>query len=97
VIEDARDIRVTLFDGESYEGRLVGRDPISDIAVLRIDAPPESLHPVVIGDSSRLRVGQRVSAIGNPFGLERTLTTGVISNLNRSLPARNSRTIKSII
>ncbi len=62
-----------------------------------IDAPPEMLHPIVLGDSSQLRVGQRVYAIGNPFGLERTLTTGVISSLNRTIPGRNERTLKSII
>jgi S1-C subfamily serine protease len=97
VVEGAREIEVTLFDGKSYEARLVGRDPSSDVAVLRIAAPPETLFPIRFGDSSRLKVGQRVFAIGNPFGLDRTLSTGVISSLNRSLPARNSRTIKSVI
>ena len=97
VIENAKEIQVALFDGKSYEGRLVGKDASSDIAVLKIDAPPESLIPVRLGESATLRVGQRVFAIGNPFGLERTLTTGIISSLNRSLPARNQRTIKSII
>ncbi len=97
VIEDAHEIKVTLFDGSSHEARLVGRDVSSDVAVLKIDAPPEVLFPVVFGDSTRLKVGQKVFAIGNPFGLERTLTTGIVSNLNRSIPARNSRTIKSII
>jgi S1-C subfamily serine protease len=97
VVEDAREIQVTLFDGKNYDAHLVGRDPVSDVAVIKIEAPPESLYPVALGDSSRLRVGQRVFAIGNPFGLERTLTTGVISSLNRELPTRNSRTIKSVI
>jgi S1-C subfamily serine protease len=97
VVEGAREIEVTLFDGKSYDARLVGRDPSSDVAVLRIDAPAESLFPIRFGDSSRLKVGQRVFALGNPFGLDRTLTTGIVSSLNRSLPARNSRTIKSII
>ncbi len=97
VIEDARDIEVTLFDGSSHEARIIGRDISSDVAVIKIDAPPELLFPVRFGDSTRLKVGQRVFAIGNPFGLERTLTTGIVSSLNRTLPARNSRTIKSII
>ncbi len=98
VVENAREIRVTLFDGSSYEAHLVGRDAVTDVAVLRIDAPSESLHPVVFGDSTTLRVGQRVYAIGNPFGLERTLSTGIVSSLNRSLPSRQrNRTIKSII
>jgi S1-C subfamily serine protease len=65
--------------------------------VIRIDVSPERLHPVELGDSERLRVGQKVFAIGNPFGLERTLTTGIISSLNRQLPSRGGRTMKSII
>ncbi len=97
VIEDAKRVEVTLFDGKSYDAALVGHDPASDIAVLRIDAPEEALFPVVLGDANRLRVGQRVFAIGNPFGLERTLTTGIISSLNRTLPSRTGRLIKSII
>jgi S1-C subfamily serine protease len=97
VIDDAREIQVTLHDGSSYDARLIGKDEITDIAVVKIDAPPESLHPVELGDSTRLKVGQRVFAIGNPFGLERTLTTGIISSLNRTLPTRNSRVMKSII
>jgi S1-C subfamily serine protease len=77
---------------------LVGTDPATDTAVLKIDAPQELLVPVVFGNSSNLLVGQKVYAIGNPFGLERTLSTGIISSLNRSLPSRRtSRTIKSII
>lgn len=97
VIEDARDIRVTLFNGESYTASLVGQDPVNDIAVLKIDAPAEVLFPVQYGDSSKLRVGQKVYAIGNPFGLERTMTIGIISSLNRVLPSRSGRTMKSII
>ncbi len=97
VVEDAREIDVTLFDGRSYRAALVGSDPPTDVAVLRIEAPIESLFPVAMGDSTRLRVGQRVYAIGNPFGLERTLTTGIVSSLNRTLPGRGGRTLKSII
>lgn len=97
VVEDAREIDVTLFDGRSYRAALVGSDPPTDVAVLRIEAPIESLYPAVMGDSTRLRVGQRVYAIGNPFGLERTLTTGIVSSLNRTLPGRGGRTLKSII
>jgi S1-C subfamily serine protease len=97
VIEGAREIQVTLFDGKEYRAELVGEDPSTDVAVIRIQAPAAALYPVVLGDSTRLKVGQRVFAIGNPFGLERTLTTGIISSLNRSLPSRNGRTIKSII
>lgn len=97
VVEGAREIQVTLFDGTSYTATVVGSDTASDVCVLHIDAPAESLHPVTLGDSTRLKVGQRVFAIGNPFGLERTLTTGIISSLNRSLPAKNRRTMHSII
>ena len=97
VVEGAREIQVLLFDGSSHGGKLVGFDPATDVAVLKVDAPADVLVPAVFGSSSNLRVGQRVFAIGNPFGLERTLTTGIISSLNRSLPTRTGRTIKSII
>jgi len=97
VVENAREIQVLLFDGSSHAGRVVGFDPATDVAVLKVDAPPALLAPVSFGTSTNLRVGQRVFAIGNPFGLERTLTTGIISSLNRSLPTKSGRTIKSII
>jgi S1-C subfamily serine protease len=98
VIDGAREISVTLADSKSYPAKLVGGDLSTDVAVLKIDAPAESLSPVTFGNSTPLMVGQRVYAIGNPFGLERTLSTGIISSLNRSLPARRTgRTIKSII
>jgi S1-C subfamily serine protease len=97
VIEGAQQVQVTLANGSSYAAGLVGQDPSNDIAVLRIEAPPEELTPVTLGDSSRLRVGQKIYALGNPFGLERTLTVGIISSLNRTLMSPNQRTIKSII
>jgi S1-C subfamily serine protease len=97
VIEGADEIQVMLYDGSSYGAKLVGFDAPTDVAILRIDAPAELLEPVVFGSSADLLVGQRVFAIGNPFGLERTLTTGIISSLNRSLPTKSGRTIKSII
>lgn len=97
VIEGARQVKVTLFNGETYDAQLIGADPVYDIAVLRVTAPRELLFPVEFGDSSPLKVGQNVYAIGNPFGLERTMTTGIISSLNRSLPSRSGRTMKSII
>jgi S1-C subfamily serine protease len=98
VVDGAKEIQVTLFDGHSYPARLIGVDPDTDIAVLKIEAPVNSLSPVQFGSSTNLIVGLRVLAIGNPFGLERTLTTGIISSLDRSLPARGTqRTIKSII
>jgi S1-C subfamily serine protease len=97
VIEDARLIEVTLFDGKTYEAEIVGKDASTDLAVLKIAAPADTLFPAEFGDSRNLRVGQRVYAIGNPFGFERTLSTGIISSLNRTLPARNRRLIKSVI
>jgi len=97
VVEDARDVQVTLFDGQTLPAKVVGTDATNDLAVLKIEAPTELLYPVTFGDSTMLRVGQRVFAIGNPFGLERTLTTGIVSSVNRTLPSRNGRTHKSII
>ncbi|HET6328027.1 MAG TPA: trypsin-like peptidase domain-containing protein [Planctomycetaceae bacterium] len=97
VVEDAQKIDVMLFDGNSYEGRPVGADPINDIAVIKIDAPRDALFPIRLGDSAEMRVGMRVFAIGNPFGLERTMTTGIISSLNRTLQVTSNRSIKSII
>ena len=97
VIEDARQVKVALYDGNTYVATLVGADPVNDTAVIRIEAPAESLFPIAIGDSSQLRVGMKVFAIGNPFGLERTMTTGIISSLNRSLQVTRDRSIKSII
>ncbi|MEQ8854214.1 trypsin-like peptidase domain-containing protein [Gimesia sp.] len=97
VIEDAQQVNVTLFNGKSYQATFVGADAINDIAVIKIDEAPEVLFPVSMADSSKLKVGQRVFAIGNPFGLERTMTCGIISSLNRSLKLRGNRTIKSII
>jgi len=97
VVQGAKTIAVTLYNGAEYDATVVGADPLNDLAVIRIDAPPDVLHPVTIGDSRNLRVGMRVYALGNPFGLERTLTTGVISGLNRPLQIHGSWTIKTII
>jgi S1-C subfamily serine protease len=98
VVDGAAQIRVTVFDGSEYPAQIEGIDPATDCAVLKINAPSELLFPVVFGSSTNLLVGQRVFAIGNPFGLERTLTTGIISSLNRSLPTqRTARIIKSVI
>ena len=82
VIENASEIEVLLADGPAHPAELVGADRFSDLAVVRIEAPPELLVPVEIGRAPDLRVGQRVIAIGNPFGLDRTLTTGVVSALD---------------
>lgn len=98
VVEGAQQIEVTLASGKTYSARFIGHDIINDVAVLKIEAPSDELFPITFGDSATLRVGQKVYAIGNPFGLERTLTTGIISSLNRTLPSQtNHRQMKSII
>ncbi len=85
VIRSADAARVTLSDRTTYTARLVGVAPEKDLAVLKIDAPKEALHPIPVGRSADLRVGQSVFAIGNPFGLDQSLTTGVISALGREI------------
>ncbi|NOZ58738.1 MAG: trypsin-like serine protease [Euryarchaeota archaeon] len=85
VIENADQIEVTLSNGERYEAELVGSDPANDIAVIRLLNPPDNLPVAPLGDSSKLRIGEFVIAIGNPFGLDRTATLGIISSLNRSI------------
>ena len=97
VIQGADAVRVTLFDGSAHRAKVVGADASNDVAVIQIDAPAEKLFPVTFGDSSRVLVGQKIMALGNPFGLERTLTTGIVSSLDRSLKAKNGRMIKGII
>ena len=97
VVEGADVVQVGLFDGSVLDARVVGSDPSNDVAVIRVDAPAEKLFPVVLGESSELRVGQKVLALGNPFGLERTLTTGIVSSLDRSLEAQNGRMIRGVI
>ncbi|MEW4487548.1 trypsin-like peptidase domain-containing protein [Thalassoglobus sp. JC818] len=97
VIERAQHVNVTLYNEETYPATLVGADPVNDIAVIKIEAPAEELFPVSMGDSSTLRVGMRVFALGNPFGLERTMSQGMISSLNRTLEVQRNWIIKSII
>jgi S1-C subfamily serine protease len=96
VIEDARAIQVTL-NGKEYDAEVVGTDAGTDVAVLKVSAPAEELYPVPIGTSDNLQVGQRVYTLGNPFGLEGTLTTGIISSLNRTLEGRAGSELKSLI
>lgn len=97
VVEGADRIVVTLSDETSIEATVVGTDTATDLAVLKIDVPREKLYPVELGSSEELRVGQRAIAIGNPFGLDRTLTTGVISSLGRPLQISSERTVYDVI
>ncbi|KAL3520367.1 hypothetical protein ACH5RR_018516 [Cinchona calisaya] len=98
VIRGASDLRVTLSDQSTYDARVVGFDQDKDVAVLRIDAPKDKLRPIPIGVSADLLVGQKVFAIGNPFGLDHTLTTGVISGLRREISsAATGRPIQDVI
>ena len=98
VVEDANDIEVTLADRQPAKANLVGYDAEHDIAILQLIDPPAELYPIELGQSDNLKVGQRVYALGNPFGLERTITTGIISALNRTLPSRvPGRDLQSII
>jgi S1-C subfamily serine protease len=91
VIQQAQTVQVTLQNGIVLPARLVGADALNDLAVLQVNAPPNTLVPVTLGDPDSLRVGQRVVAIGNPFGLDRTLTTGVVSAMDRNLRIGNGR------
>ncbi len=98
VIADAEKLTVSFGSGKAYPAKVIGRDPDTDLAVIRLlETPKESLTIVPMGDSDKLIVGQKVLAIGNPFGLDRTLTTGVISGLERPIHAQNGRTIEGAI
>jgi S1-C subfamily serine protease len=97
VIQGGSGARVTLSDQTTWRAALVGAFPDRDLAVLRIDAPKEKLKAIAVGTSKDLQVGQKVYAIGNPFGLDQTLTTGVISALNREIQSLTERTIHGVI
>ncbi|MCL4267403.1 MAG: trypsin-like peptidase domain-containing protein [Anaerolineae bacterium] len=86
VIEGATDITVIFADGTEAEATIVGADPGSDLAVIKVDVPADQLVPLVIGDSDMLEVGQLVATIGNPFGLDGSMSTGIVSGLGRTLP-----------
>src|SRR5215831_7243416 len=98
VIADAEKLTVSFAGGKAYPARVVGKDPDTDLAVIRLlEQPKEPMTVVPLGDSDHLVVGQKVLAIGNPFGLDRTLTTGVISGLERPIKAENNRQIEGAI
>jgi len=97
VIQGGSGARVTLADQSTFSAKLVGAFPDRDLAVLRIDAPRDKLPPIPIGTSRDLIVGQRVYAIGNPFGLDQSLTTGIVSALKREIESTNERIIRDVI
>ena len=97
VVYGANSITVTLADRTEHKATLIGADPDHDVAVLQIRAPDDAFSPLTVGTSNDLRVGQKVLAIGNPFGLDHTLTTGVVSALGRTIKSLSNRTIEGVI
>lgn len=97
VIDGAKSLEVTLFDGSKHSAEVIGVDPGVDLAVIRIKAPASKLRPIEFGDSASLQIGQRAFAIGSPFGLEKTLTVGIVSSLGRTMRASSGRLIRGII
>jgi len=97
VVENSDIVTVTFLDGRSYNAEVVGADPATDIAVIKVNADPSLLKPLHIGDSSNLKVGMGVAAIGNPFGLSGTMTAGIVSALGRLLPQETGFSIPDVI
>ncbi len=99
VVEDSQKTTVTFLDGTSYNAKVIGTDPYTDLAVIKVDVNPSLLHPLPLGDSSTLRVGEQVAAIGNPFGLSGSMTSGIVSQLGRllSTPGTASFSIPDVI
>jgi S1-C subfamily serine protease len=97
VVAGAQKLEVTLADESKWPARLIGTDPDNDLAVIKIDPPKEKLKAIPMGDSRRLKIGQKVLAIGNPFGLQRTLTTGIISSLGRTIRSEVGNMIEDVI
>lgn len=97
VLQNATKFKVTLSDGSAWDGTVIGVEPNKDLAVLKIEAPKDKLKPIPVGRSSNLKVGQSVYAIGNPFGLDQSLTTGVISALGREITSVGGRPIRDVI
>ncbi len=90
VVENADEINVTFLDGRSYKAKIIGVDPFTDLAVIKVEANPSLLQPLPLGDSSNLKVGMEVVAIGNPFGLSGSMTSGIVSQLGRLLPSQDT-------
>ena len=98
MVEEADQVEVKLGSSDTtYDAEVVGTDPATDVALLKVDAPADELHPLSLGDSSKVEVGDPVVAIGNPFGLDRTVTTGIVSALQRQIQAPNGFSISHVI
>jgi putative serine protease PepD len=97
VVQGANSIKVTFWNGKTYNASLVGSDPTSDLAVIKVDAPASMIHPLQLGDSSALQVGDGVVAIGSPFDLPETVTSGIVSALHRSISSLTNFTIPDAI
>jgi S1-C subfamily serine protease len=98
VVENAKRVEVKLGSSDTtYTAEVVGTDPATDVALLKVDAPADQLHPLSLGDSSKVEVGEQVIAIGNPFGLDRTVTAGIVSALQRQIQAPNGFSISHVI
>jgi putative serine protease PepD len=97
VVAGASSVQVAFTDGHKYSARVLGTDPSTDVGVIRVNAPASELHPLVLADSSAAQVGDNVVAIGSPFGLPGTVTTGIVSAVNRSIQAPNQYTITGAI
>jgi putative serine protease PepD len=97
VVANATSISVMFSDGSKYSAKVVGTDPSTDLAVLKVSAPSSKLHPLSLGDSNKLQVGDGVVAIGSPFGLDETVTTGIVSALKRDISSTNNFTISGAI
>jgi len=97
VVNDATKVVVTFLDGRSYNAEIVGADEYTDIAVIKVNADFSLLQPVSLGDSSTLKVGEEITAIGNPFGLSGSMTSGIISQVGRLLPTENQYSIPDVI
>ncbi len=97
VINDARKVVVTFLDGRSYNAEIVGFDEFTDMGVIKVNADLTLLHPLTLGDSSNLKVGEQIAAIGNPFGLSGSMTSGIVSQLGRLLPSGAGYSIPDVI
>ena len=97
VVQGAEEVSVRFWDGSTYDATVVGTDPSTDLAVLKVDAPDSILTPLELGDSTQLSVGEGVVALGSPFGLEGTATSGIVSALNREMTSQNNFTISNSI